>query len=121
MLILGSTIELTEGIGPSPSIGLELVLQAPEADPEQPRRLRAVAPHAVQRLENVLLLQIPQRQPRRQPRSRGLARTLGRRLPQGQHVDVNGITLAQYHRLLDAVLQLPHVARPLRPQQELLR
>src|SRR5262249_51605567 len=110
---LGSAVRTREGLGVA--VGLELVLQAPEADPQQPRRLRPVPSHPVQRLQNVLLLQLTQRQPRRQPRLGGLDAALSRSVAQREDVDVDRVVLAQDHRLLDTVLQLPHIARPLRP------
>src|SRR6185295_9289001 len=104
MLALGHAVELDERLGAALPICLQLVLEAAKADAEQPRRLRAVAPHALQRLENVLLLQLPQGQPRRQSRLRGLTCAPARRFTQRQHIDVNRIMLTSYDRLLDAVL-----------------
>src|SRR5262249_554632 len=103
---LGSAVRTREGLGVA--VGLELVLQAPEADPQQPRRLRPVPSHPVQRLQNVLLLQLTQRQPRRQPRLGGLDAALSRSVAQREDVDVDPL-------LLPHAPPLPHTAPPLPP------
>jgi hypothetical protein len=86
-------VELAERLGTTLSICFQFVLQAAEADPEQACRLRPIAAHAIQRLENVLLLQLAQRQACREARPDRLGTPLAPWLPQGQHIDIDRITL----------------------------
>jgi hypothetical protein len=86
-------VELAERFGTTLSICFQFVLQAAEADPEQARRLRPVAAHTAQRLENVLLLQLAERQACWQAWPDRLGTPLAPWLSQGQHIDIDRITL----------------------------
>src|SRR5262249_2224662 len=99
-------------------VGLQLVLEATQADAEHARRPGPVPARLVQRTEDVLLLHVAQGESgadadRRVRRARrgGIAQ------PQGAHVHL--IPFAEHHRLLEAVLELADVAGPLVAREEL--
>jgi hypothetical protein len=84
----------------SVTVRLELVLQATEADAKQARGLGAVAAHAFERLQDIVLLERGQGQPRRQPRP-PLAPPLLSPIAQGQHIHIDRIILTKDNGLLD--------------------
>src|SRR2546426_480651 len=90
-------------------ITLQLVLQAPHADPEQRGRGGPVPPRLLERFEDVQLLHLPQAEPpwrRRQRHRRGLPDHGGKML------DVDEVRPREHDRPLDPVLELPHVPGP---------
>src|SRR3989442_5836922 len=90
-------------------ITLQLVLQAPHADPEQPGRGGPVPPRLLERFEDVQLLHLPQAEPpwRRRERHRPGVPDHG-----GKMLDVDEVRPREHDRPLDPVLELPHVPGP---------
>src|SRR5580765_7042832 len=97
-----------------PTVRLELVLEAANADLQEPRSFRAIAVNLVERAQDVAALDLAERKPglehsgnHRRWRG-GPARELpGEEVPIGQ-----GVALGEHHRLLQEVLELSDVARP---------
>src|SRR5438552_18132290 len=96
-----------------PAVGFELVLQAANADLQEPCGFGPVAVDLVESPEDVAALHFAQRQPGlEQSREHGRGSGDGARRVSGEEIAVGQrIALGEHDGLLEEVLELPHVAR----------
>src|SRR5712692_468681 len=115
---LARPVEWRHGIKSTLAVRLEFVLQRTEADSEQRRRLGSVVPNPGQRLQNISLFELLQGQ------TEGQLGFFAASFLRGVHAErqiahIDAVVLAEHDRLLEAVLQLSDITRPVVGFQQL--
>src|SRR5712692_6389732 len=108
---LARPVEWRHGIKSTLAVRLEFVLQRTEADSEQLRRLGSIVPNPGQRLQNISLFELLQGQTDGQLGSFAASFLRGVRAER-QIAHIDAVVLAEHDRLLEAVLQLSDITRP---------